>query len=155
LLGRRGGILAAQVPRKPERWLRLDEGAHVEQLLRDRAGSGWATTDDFAATVEGCRRAVQVPGAAHSSMEYYRWAVRSQVRAEGRRFAAAVSRIPEVPVLQVHGADDPYLLERTAVASARWGGPHLRTEVLPGTGHFPHQERPAETTALLLDFLPR
>jgi pimeloyl-ACP methyl ester carboxylesterase len=155
LLGRPGGVLAAQVPRRPERRLRTGESAHVEQLLRERAGPGWAGTDDFAATVEGTRRAMQVPGVAHSSMEYYRWAVRSQVRAEGRRFAAAVSRIPAVPVLQVHGADDPYLLERTAAASREWGGPHLRSEVLSGTGHFPHQECPAETTALLLDFLPR
>ena len=34
----------------------------------------------------------------------------SQFRAEGRRFAAAVARIPTVPVLQVHGALDPCLL---------------------------------------------
>jgi pimeloyl-ACP methyl ester carboxylesterase len=155
LLGRHGRVLAAQLPRQPERWLRAEDGAHVEGLLRDRAGAPWAGTDDFAVTAEGTRRAMQVPGVAHCSMEYYRWAVRSQVRAEGRRFAAAVSRIPTVPVLQVHGADDPYLLLRTAEASRRWGGPHLRSKVLPGTGHFPHQERPAETTALLLDFLPR
>jgi pimeloyl-ACP methyl ester carboxylesterase len=155
LLGRRGGIGAAQLPRLPERWLRADDGAQVEQLLRDRAGAEWADTDDFAATVEGTRRAMQVPGVAHCSMEYYRWAVRSQVRAEGRRFAAAVSRAPTVPVLQVHGADDPYLLPRTAETSREWGGPHLRCEVLADTGHFPQQERPTETTALLLDFLPR
>ena len=89
---------------------------------------------------------MQVPGVAHSSMEYYRWAVRSQVRAEGRRFATAVAREPTVPVLQVHGADDPYLLERTAAASRRWAGPHRRYEVLAGTGHFPHHEQPAAVT---------
>jgi pimeloyl-ACP methyl ester carboxylesterase len=150
-----GGVLAAQLPRWPERRLRADGAAHVERLLRARAGPQWAATDDFAASAAGNRSAMQVPGVAHSTMEYYRWAVRSQVRAEGRRFAAAVARLPTVPVLQVHGADDPYLLERTAAASQRWGGPHLRCEVLAGTGHFPHQERPAATTALLLDFLPR
>jgi pimeloyl-ACP methyl ester carboxylesterase len=153
LLARPGGVLAAQVPRRPEHRLRADEGAHVERLLRDRGGQRWVDTDDFAASAEGIRRAMQVPGVAHCSMEYYRWAVRSQARAEGRRFAAAVSRLPTVPVLQVHGAEDPYLLERTAAASRRWAGPRLRYEVLPGTGHFPHQERPEEITALLTDFL--
>jgi len=154
LLGRPWGVLAAQLPRWPERWLRADDG-HVERLFRDRAGAPWVGSDDFAASVEGARRAMQVPGVAHSSLEYYRWAVRSQARAEGRRFATAVSREPTVPVLQVHGADDPYLLERTAAASARWAGPLLRYEVLPATGHFPHQERPAAVTALLTEFLPR
>jgi pimeloyl-ACP methyl ester carboxylesterase len=153
LLGAPGGVLAAQLPRWPERWLHAD-GGHVEDLFRARAGADWVGSDDFAATVEGARRAMQVPGVAHSSLEYYRWAARSQVRSEGRRFAAAVGREPTVPVLQVHGADDPYLLERTAAGSRPWAGPHLRYEVLPGTGHFPHQERPAAVTALLRDFLP-
>jgi len=155
LLGRRGRVLAAQVPRRPERWLRTDEGAHVEQLMRQRAGADWAGTDDFAVTVEGNRRAMQVAGVAHSALEYYRWAARSQVRAEGRRFAAAVARLPMMPVLQVHGADDPYLLERTAAASRRWAGPGLRYEVLAATGHFPHHEQPAAVTSLLQEFLPR
>ena len=153
LLGRPGGVLAAQLPRWPER--RLRTGTHVERVLRDRAGAAWTGTDGFAAQVEGDRRAMRVPGVAHSSTEYYRWAVRSQVRAEGRRFAAAVARTPTVPVLQVHGADDPYLLERTAAASRRWAGPQLRYEVLEGTGHFPHHERAPAVTALLRDFLPR
>ena len=155
LLGGRGGVLGAQVPRWPERWLRTDEGVHVEHLMRRRAGADWVGTDDFTVTVEGNRRAIQVAGAAHSALEYYRWAVRSQVRAEGRRFAGAVARRPTVPVLQVHGADDPYLLAGTAEQSRRWGGPHLRREVLPATGHFPHAERPDATTSLLLDFLLR
>ena len=154
LLGDRGGVLAAQVPRAPERWLRTDEGAHVERLMRRRSGADWVGTDDFTVTVEGNRRAIQVAGVAHSSLEYYRWAVRSQVRAEGRRFAAAVARRPTAPVLQVHGTDDPYLLASTAAASRRWAG-QLRHELLPGTGHFPHAERPDATTELLLDFLPR
>jgi pimeloyl-ACP methyl ester carboxylesterase len=153
LLGRPGGVLAAQLPRLPER--RLRDGAHVERLLRARAGAAWRDTDDFAVAAEGARRAMQVPGVAHCSLEYYRWAARSQVRAEGRRFAAAVGRIPTVPVLQVHGADDPYLLMSTAAGSARWVGRHLHRVVLPDTGHFPHQERPAEVTRLLTDFLPR
>jgi pimeloyl-ACP methyl ester carboxylesterase len=151
----RAGVLAAQLPRIPERRLRADDCAHVEGLLRERAGASWVGSDDFSASAEGVRRAMQVPGVAHSSLEYYRWAVRSQARAEGRRFAAALRREPTVPVLQVHGADDPYLLERTAADSRRWAGPHLRYEVLAETGHFPHHERPAAVTALLREFLPR
>jgi pimeloyl-ACP methyl ester carboxylesterase len=148
-------VLAAQLPRWPERWLRADDAAHVEGLMRHRAGASWVTTADFAESAAGNRMAMQVPGVAHSTLEYYRWAVRSQARAEGRRFAAAVCRPPTVPVLQVHGADDPYLLPATAAASREWGGPHLRYEVLAASGHFPQEERPDATTALLRDFLPR
>jgi pimeloyl-ACP methyl ester carboxylesterase len=155
VLAGRGHVLAAQVPRRPEYRLRADDGAHVERLMRQRGGADWVDTDDFAVSVEGNRRAMQVAGVAHSALEYYRWAVRSQVRAEGRRFAGAVARRPTVPVLQVHGADDPYLLERTAAASRRWAGPHRRYEVLAATGHFPHHEQPAAVTDLLREFLPR
>ncbi|HEX8519408.1 MAG TPA: alpha/beta hydrolase [Pseudonocardia sp.] len=151
LLGRRGGVLAAQLPRLPERRLRGGDG--VERVLAARAGAAWSRGPGFTAAVEGDRRAMRVPGVAHCSLEYYRWAVRSQVRAEGRRFATAVARTPTVPVLAVHGADDPYLLAATAAGSRRWGGPHLRSVVLPGVGHFPHHERPDEVTALLRAFL--
>lgn len=147
----RGGVLAAQLPRLPERHLRAGDG--VERLMTARAGAAWTGTAGFAAAVESARRAMRVPGVAHCSLEYYRWAVRSQARAEGRRFAAAVTRVPTVPVLAVHGADDPYLLASTAAGSRRWGGEQLRSVVLPGVGHFPHQERPDEVTALLRAFL--
>ncbi|MDT7710424.1 MAG: hypothetical protein QOG20_6031 [Pseudonocardiales bacterium] len=145
--------LGFQLPRWPERSLRAHDGARVERILRGWAGSEWAATDDFATAVARCRTAIQVPGVVHSAMEYYRWALRSQVRIEGRRFAAAVARPPEVPVLQIHGANDPCLLVRTAAASQRWAGERHTLEVLPATGHFPHQERPRVVNGLLTAFL--
>ncbi|OJY37738.1 alpha/beta hydrolase [Pseudonocardia sp. 73-21] len=142
-----------QLPRWPERSLRAHDGARIETIMRDWAGPGWIDSDDFAAAVEHNRRAIQLPGVAYGAMEYYRWAFRSQVRIEGRRFAAAVARPPEVSVLQIHGADDPCLLVRTAEASRRWAGPDHRLEVLPGVGHFPHQENPLVVDQLLAAFL--
>jgi pimeloyl-ACP methyl ester carboxylesterase len=147
--------LGFQLPRWPERSLRADDGARVERIMRAWAGAEWAATADFAAAAARCRQAIQVPKVVHCSMEYYRWAMRSQLRVEGRRFAAAVARPAEVAVLQVHGADDPCLLVRTAAASAPWAGPDHRLEVLPATGHFPHEERPAVATELLAGFLGR
>jgi pimeloyl-ACP methyl ester carboxylesterase len=137
---------AFQLPRWPERSLRRDGGARVERILRDWSGSEW---DDFADSVGHYRRAIQVTGVVHSALEYYRWAARSQLRVEGRRFAAAVARIPTVPVLQVQGAADPCVLVKTATASDRWAGAQHRLHVMTGTGHFPHEEQPAATTALL------
>jgi pimeloyl-ACP methyl ester carboxylesterase len=141
-----------QLPRLPERSLRKDAGARVERIMRRWSGPQWPWTADFAEAAAHNRRAIQVPGTAHCALEYYRWAARSQLRAEGRRFAAAMAEPVRVPVLRVHGEVDPCLLVRTAAASGPWAadGP-LR--VLPGVGHFPHQEAPAETTALLAEFL--
>jgi pimeloyl-ACP methyl ester carboxylesterase len=148
-----GYALGFQVPRWPERSLRAEDGARVGRIMCAWAGPAWAASSDFADAVEYYRRAIQVPGVVHCAMEYYRWALRSQFRAEGPRFAAAVSRPCAVPVLQVHGALDPCLLVSTAVASQRWIGGDHRRQVLPATGHFPHQELPSETTALIAGFL--
>ncbi|WP_255621495.1 alpha/beta fold hydrolase [Pseudonocardia sp. DSM 110487] len=141
---------AFQLPRWPERSFRRDGGARVERILRDWSGSEW---DDFAESVGHYRRASQVTGVVHCALEYYRWAARSQLRAEGRRFAAAVARIPTVPVLQVNGAIDPCVLAQTAAASHRWAGSEHRMHVMPATGHFPHEEHPAATTSLLSEAL--
>ena len=148
-----GYALGFQVPFHPERSLRRDDGARVERIMRSWAGAEWAGTRDFREAVARNRSAIRIPGVAHCGLEYYRWALRSQLRADGRRFAAAVSRPTGMPVLQLHGADDPCLLARTCTRSARWAGAPLHTEVLPATGHFPHQERPSTTTGLLAGFL--
>lgn len=147
--------LGFQLPRWPERSLWADRGARVERIMGAWAGPEWAASEDFAEAVARCRSAIRVPGVAHCAMEYYRWALRSQFRAEGPRFAAAVARPAEMPVLQVHGALDPCLLPGTAAASVRWAGTDHRLHVLPGTGHFPHQEQPSATTDLIAGFLAR
>jgi pimeloyl-ACP methyl ester carboxylesterase len=145
--------LGFQLPRWPERSLRADGGARVQRIMTAWSGPTWTMTDDFAAAVQQYRAAMRITGVGYGSMEYYRWAVRSQIRAEGPRFAAAVARVPSVPVLQVHGADDPWLLAPTAAAPAPWAGAQLRRHLLAGTGHFPHEEQPHRVNALLAEFL--
>jgi pimeloyl-ACP methyl ester carboxylesterase len=148
-----GPVFSAQLPIAPERSL-LAEGAEaVERLLRRWSGPDWPESESFLEAVAANRAAMRVPGVAHSALEYFRWAVRSQARTDGRRFAEEVSRRLTVPVLQVHGGADPYLLENTALASSRWLGPHSRYRGLPGVGHFPHQEAPEAVSTTLIEFL--
>jgi pimeloyl-ACP methyl ester carboxylesterase len=149
-----GHALRMQLPRLPERALVADDGAGAERVLRAWAGPEWTGSDDFAAAAARYRHAARISGVAHCSAEYYRWAARSQLRAEGRRFAAAVARPAEVPVLAVHGELDPCATAETARASQEWAGDKHRLDVLAGTGHFPHEERPDRVTRLLLGFLP-
>lgn len=143
--------LGFQLPRWPERSLRVDGGARVERILRAGSGPEWPRTDGFAAAAERYRSAIRIPGVPHCCLEYFRWAARSQLRLEGARFAAAVGRPAEVPVLQLHGADDPWVLPRAVAASAPWAGPAARRLQLGETGHFPHEERPERVSRVLAE----
>jgi pimeloyl-ACP methyl ester carboxylesterase len=142
-----GPLLAFQTPMAPEHW--LEHGNGVERLLREWSGPGFP--DD--ATLWRYQRAMQVPFVAHTSMEYYRWAVRSLWRRDGRRFAATVQEPVKVPVLQMHGAQDPWVSPRTASQSAPFVHGRLRYELVPGAGHFLPEEAPDRVTATLLDWL--
>ena len=93
------------------------------------------------------RQAVQVPGAAHCALEYYRWAVRSLTRPSGLRFLKLLDRGVGVPTLQLHGELDRCVLPDTARGSDAWVDAPYDLQVLPGVGHFPHQEAPELVSA--------
>ncbi len=142
-------LLSYQLPFLPERRFARKDG--VAEVLRAWAGPGFPD----AATVERYRRAMQVPSVAHTSMEYYRWVVRSAFgRRDGRTFTAAVDRPIAVPILQLHGGLDPWVLPQTAAVSRRWADGPLSARVLPSAGHFLPEEDPDAVTARLLDWLP-
>jgi pimeloyl-ACP methyl ester carboxylesterase len=146
-------LASVQAPWWPERDLTRDGALLVERILRAGAGPRWCASGELTGVVQRYREAMLIPSAAHCALEYYRWVGRSRFRFDGRRLSRAVDRTVGVPVLQLHGADDPYVLERTARRSARWAGEGYRYEVLPGVGHFVPQEAPERTTALLTEFL--
>jgi pimeloyl-ACP methyl ester carboxylesterase len=142
-----GRLLAFQAPVTPERTFGDKRG--VVDVLRAWAGPGWPDADsEWRYT-----RAMQVPFVAHTSMEYYRWAVRSVWRSDGRRFAAAIRDPVTVPVLQVHGGLDPWVLPETAATSGDRVEAPFRFDLLPAAGHFLPEEAPAQVTGILLDWL--
>ena len=136
-----------QLPRLPERALRRPGGA--EAFLTSGAGAAWPRTPEFAGVAERHTAAMLTPRTSHCSVEYFRWAVRSQVRPDGTRFARAVDRPVEVPVLHVHGQDDPWVPADVARSSARWA-PDYEFVPVAGAGHFPHQESPRHVCEVLL-----
>ncbi|MGH3933723.1 MAG: alpha/beta fold hydrolase [Pseudonocardiaceae bacterium] len=142
-----------QIPWLPERSLTREGAALVERILRSGAGSRWRASSEFTRAAQRYREAMLIPGTAHCALEYYRWVGRSQFRFDGRRLARAVNRAARVPVLQVHGAEGPYVLESTARRSVQWAGHSYRYEVLPGVGHFVQQEAPEHITTLIAGFL--
>lgn len=147
-------FLSYQLPWRPERVLTRNGGAEVERLLRERSGEQWQRSAEFTEVVDRARTAIQIPGAAHCSLEYQRWAFRSQWRPDGRRFMRAMNKALTIPVLQIHGQDDPYVLPAALRHDTRWA-PGRRLHTVVGAGHYAHRERPAEVTAELAEFLTR
>ncbi|MGY1664692.1 alpha/beta fold hydrolase [Geodermatophilus sp. SYSU D00696] len=142
-------VLGFQVPRLPERRLTRADDDPVADFLRRWAGPDWTHTADFAEAVERYRSAARIPQAAYGSMEYFRWAGRSQVRPDGLRFARRMAAPVTAPTLQLHGALDPLVLPRTARGSGRYVAGAYEWRELPGVGHFPPEEAAAEVSAAI------
>jgi pimeloyl-ACP methyl ester carboxylesterase len=144
-------VLAMQMPYLPER--RLADARHG--FVRDHLAAWSSPSSDFpdAEAVAAYQDAIGVWPSSHCALEYHRWLVRSRVRSDGRAFDRAMRAPVSQPVLAVYGDDDP-ALPRGALQATRdhVSGP-LTECVLPGVGHFPPEEAPAEFSDLLLGWL--
>ena len=145
-------MMRYQVPMWPERLLTRHNAAELERLVRSRADSKWVASEDFSETVAWMRQAIQIPSAAHSALEYQRWAVRSQLKSEGRRFMRLMKRQLTVPMLHIRGDADPYVLA-DPVDRTRLYAPHGEYVSIAGAGHFAHEEAPDEVNDQLARFL--
>jgi len=97
------------------------------------------------------RTAIQIPAAAHSALEYQRWAVRSQLRSEGRRFMRSMCQQLGMPLLHLRGDADPYVLADPVDHTQRYA-PQGRYVSITGAGHFSHEEAPEEINRHLMKF---
>jgi pimeloyl-ACP methyl ester carboxylesterase len=145
-------MLRYQVPMWPERKLAHDDGAELEALVRARSSAKWQASEDFSETIAHLRTAIQIPFAAHSALEYQRWAVRSQFRGEGRRFMRSMKRPLAVPMLHLRGEHDPYVLADPVYRTQHYA-PHGRYVSIAGAGHFAHEENAAAVNEQFTRFL--
>jgi pimeloyl-ACP methyl ester carboxylesterase len=145
-------LLRYQVPIWPERWLTRNDADELESLVRRRASGKWLASEDFTETIAHMRQAIQIPGAAHCALEYQRWAARSQLRSEGRRFMTAMKRQLGVPLLHLRGDADPYVLADPVRRTLRYA-PHGRYVNIGGAGHFSHEEAPQAVNEQLNRFI--
>jgi len=134
-----GSVLKFQLPRY-EHILTRNDAALIGRYLREWSGEAWPRTSGFAEYERFCRTAFQIPQAAFSTLEAFRWGMRSLVRLSGHRFRRAVREPIVAPTLQLHGADDPVVLPATAQGSGRYVLAAYEWRLLPGVGHFPHRE---------------
>jgi pimeloyl-ACP methyl ester carboxylesterase len=139
-------MLGFQLPWRPERRLVARDAELVATILRRWGGPGFPDAE----TERLNRQAMQIPGVAHSSMEYYRWAIRSQFRPDGWRMARALASPVTVPTLQIHGELDPCILPTSARGSRRHVAAPYEWRLLEAVGHFPHEEAPRAVNELLI-----
>jgi epoxide hydrolase 4 len=139
-------IGAFQLPWLPEWALARNDYAVIRRICRavnrtSRRGIVF-TPDDIERFVAAMSR----PGARTAALNYYRASVR-----QGPRALGPVRRI-EAPTLVLWGERDPALGVELLDGLDRWVA-DLRIQRFPDAGHWINQERPAEVTAALLDFL--
>jgi pimeloyl-ACP methyl ester carboxylesterase len=144
-------LLQYQLPIWPERLLTRDNAAEIERLVRSRSCAKWVASEDFSQTIGYLRTAIQIPAAAHSALEYQRWAVRSQLRGEGRRFMRSICQQLGTPLLHLRGDADPYVLADPVDHTQRYA-PQGRYISITGAGHFSHEEAPEEINRHLMKF---
>lgn len=141
--------LGFQLPWLPERRLLRDDAALVGRMLHAWSAPGWPDTE----TEQLVRQAIQIPGVAHSTLEYHRWLIRSLPRPDGIRYAHRMRTPIQVPTMQLHGSLDRCTLPASAQGSGRYVAAPYRWKLIEGAGHFPHEERPQAFDAQLLGWL--
>jgi pimeloyl-ACP methyl ester carboxylesterase len=150
-LGMLRHVAAMQPPFVPERRLSRLTSTYVADHLRTWSSPASPFPDEEAA--RRYQEALRLWPAAHCALEYHRWLLRSRVRPDGRRFNAVMRSPVRVPVCLVQGADDPVVPVDGGRRSRDRVDAPSETHVLPGTGHFPQEEHPAEFARVLLRWL--
>lgn len=104
----------------------------------------WSPTLNDVEHIRSIKETLSSPGTMAAALRYY----------GGLTEAGRMGRLPinemQTPTLTIYGGNDP-----TARYSVKeeplFKGPHKRV-VLPDVGHFPHLEREAEVTGLIMDW---
>ena len=144
--------IGLQWPWVPERSLTRGHAERIGTMLR-----AWSSSPHWPdpATTDIYRTVFTLWPTAHCAIEYHRWALRSVLRSDGIRYNSQMRTPLDLPVLQIHGADDPAILVSSISGSGHWVSGDYEQALLPGLGHFPHEESPSAFDAALLPWLRR
>ncbi len=138
-----------QLPRDGERLLTRDP-RYLRSLFDRWSGPSWPTAPGYADAVARYAEALRIHPVAHCALEFFRWAVRSLPRPDGRGYARSMRTPLSAPVLQLHGQHDRCVLPATAQGSGRHVSGDYEWRLLPGVGHFPQQEAPERVSSELI-----
>ena len=134
-----------QLPWLPEAALRANDFAALDRMLRATASNKAAfDTQD----IQIYKQALSRPGALTAALDYYRAAVRHGPRGLYRGTEMRVA----APTLLIWGEDDPALGKELVDGTDRFAA-DLRVRFMPGCSHWVMEERPAQTSQQLIEFL--
>ena len=74
---------------------------------------------------------------------------------DGAAARSAVRPAVQVPVLIIHGLDDPYLLAAGLNGTWDWIDHELTIVTIPGAGHFVHRDEPARVRSAIASWMRR
>jgi pimeloyl-ACP methyl ester carboxylesterase len=131
----------------------LGDFAFIDALYRDWSPGASFPSEEIAEV----KRTLAQPGVLEAALGYYRIALGTMRKADD--LLAEESRIHvdpiAVPTLYVHGGDDHCIGADVSEGMEEFFTGEFHRVVVPGAGHFVHQENPAEFDAAVLGFVGR
>jgi pimeloyl-ACP methyl ester carboxylesterase len=124
----------------------------LEHIWRDWS-PGWKWTADDIAPLKECFRK---PGTLAAALGYYRATLGPLLKRDAQAAPAAGGSMAapiDVPTLYFHGRDDGCVGVELGRGMEQFFKKGLRTELVPGAGHFVHAEQPQVVNQIVLEFL--
>ncbi len=125
--------------------------AFLEKLWADWSpGWKWAPED-----MEALKQCFRAKGTLEAALGYYRATLGPvlSMPVDPKVLAAAMSAPINVPAIIFHGRNDGCIGAETLEGMEKLFTKGLKIEIVPGAGHFVHQERPDHINDLILKFL--
>ncbi|MDO8434770.1 MAG: alpha/beta hydrolase [Candidatus Binatus sp.] len=129
----------------------LNDFAFLEKMWRDWS-PGWNWTQP---EMEALKRCFRAKGTLEAALGYYRATLGPvlKIPAQPSALATAMAAPIEVPTLMFHGRDDGCIGAELLSGMEALFPRGLKIDVVPGAGHFVHQEKPDHVNRLMLQFL--
>ena len=138
-----------------EHTVAYDDYAFIEDWWRD-ASPEWDIPEE---ALESIRETFRKPGVVEAALGYYRASYNPSLQDPSlKQDQDRISTGPiTVPTLALHGTRDrPRRIDAfKCEAMDRFFTGGLEKVIIPGTGHFMHQEKPREVNPRIVEFLRR
>jgi pimeloyl-ACP methyl ester carboxylesterase len=129
----------------------FNDFAFLEKLWADWSpGWKWAPED-----MEALKRSFRAKGTLTAALGYYRATLGPafNMPVDPQGIAAAMSAPINVPAMMIHGRDDGCIGAELLEGMEKLFPKGLKKEIVPGAGHFVHQEKPELVNEVVLKFL--